>query len=90
MNKDDHLGNYEIISGKLSPVISSLEILDTDYKTYSIIYSETKDSDQKQTHIWVLTRAPLDKDSEEVLRIKEIAKQVLSGRINEFDFDEEM
>jgi len=58
-----------------------LEILDTDYKTYSVVYSSFKDAIGALDggYAWILTRSPLDfeKDKEEIARITEIADKVL-------------
>ena len=53
------------------------EILDTDYKTYSVVYREGVNDVEGQS--WILTRSALDldKDKQEISRIREIANQIL-------------
>ena len=57
-----------------------LEILDTDYKTYSVVYSSFKDAIGVGDggYAWILTRKPLDFDNDkvEVARIRKIAENV--------------
>ena len=64
----------------------NLEILDTDYKTYSIVYYKDHD------YVKILTRKPLDprQDFAEVSRIRDIADKVLSEREKGFIFGEKM
>lgn len=66
------------------PTLQGLEILDTDYKTYSVVYSSFKDAIGfgDGGYAWILFREPLDFDDDrvEVERIRKIADQVLQKR----------
>ena len=67
-------------------------MLDTDYETYSIVYSHSKGFLWlfPQDYAWVLTREPLTLDSPKRAEIIEKAKQVFAERVPHFKFDEQM
>ena len=66
--------------------------MDTDYENFAYVYSGAKKGCicGGYQYVWILTRKPLTKDSDEQKQVYERAKEFCNKNLEDFDFDEEM
>lgn len=87
-------GRFQLKFSKFQPMWENYHVLETDYESYSIIYScrTLLFGKVKNEYAWIVTREPLDPlaNTKEFNKITQRAKEVFKENVSDFDFDKMM
>ena len=84
-------GRLQVKFSVFQPVWGAYDVLETDYRSYSVVYScSLLFGLFKTEYAWLLTRKPLKLDSEEHKRMVRKAKGIVEREVPGFSWDMSM
>ena len=69
------------------PFYGNYNVLETDYESFTIVYSKSDGCLGSREYCWLLTREPLDKDSDKIKEMRAMAKDYMEKNIDGFDWE---